>query len=130
MNVLSYQPTENGFNRNHRKENKIMYVYHGLAVQDGKVNEAIDLRIYGTDSRNYCCVWIMGDKYSSGSDYAGGYGYHRPSAAAEGAIFNAGVKLDKYISGRGDNAIEEAVKAITEYLYPNADIIHVIKSYG
>ena len=49
---------------------------------------------------------------TSGTGSAGGYGYHRPSAAASEAIRNAGIELDQNISGRGDSAIEDAVKAI------------------
>ncbi len=115
----------------HRKENHFMYEYLGLAVVGNQIRTAVNLRIYGTDSRNYCCVWINnGQQWGAGSDYAGGYGYHRPSAAAHGALKNAGVQLSEPINGRGDTAIEAAVLAVLDALYPVAEIKSVIKAHA
>jgi hypothetical protein len=115
----------------HRKENNFMEEYLGLAVVGNQIRTAVNLRIYGTDSRNYCCVWINnGQEWGAGSDYAGGYGYHRPSAAAHGALIKAGVQLSEPIDGRGDSAIKEAVLAVLDALYPESEIKSVIKAHA
>lgn len=121
---------EHGFNRNHRKENNFQEEYLGLAIVDGKIKEAVNCRIYGTQSRNYCCIWFNnGDKWAAGSDYAGGYGYHRPSAAVQGALNAAGVTGFSPIDGRGDSAIELVILQLTKMLYPDSHC-QVIKSHA
>lgn len=94
---------------------------------------SITLRIYRTDSRAYACIWIhwpesaphAGDSvYVSGGGYAGGYGYHRASAAAAAAIRDAGINLSQSISGVGDSAIESALCAIARALSKKAFILH------
>ena len=52
--------------------------------------------------------------HTCGSGSAGGYGYHRASAAAGEAITNAGFKLSESINGAGDTAIEDALCAIAQ----------------
>lgn len=43
---------------------------------------------------DYCCLWIHGENiWFSGKGQAGGYGYHKTSAAFQGALDSAGVKL-------------------------------------
>jgi hypothetical protein len=102
-----------------RKENAFykQYALYALDMADsnGTPRELVCLRIYATDSRAYACIWIHGhDIYGNGGGYAGGYGYHRASAAAQEAIKNAGIGLSESIDGRGDGAIIEAIKAIAE----------------
>jgi hypothetical protein len=107
-------------NANHRKESNFREEYNAFYVGvDGQLHTLVTLRIYATESRAYACCWLsssISSVYSSGSGYAGGYGYHRASAAAEEAINKAGVKLSEDINGRGDSAILEAVKAVGEEL--------------
>jgi hypothetical protein len=116
--------------RAHRKEKSFMEQYSGIVIIDGELQEAVTLRLYGTNARNYACLWYN-DKnaWGSGSGVAGGYGYHRPSAAAAEAFQSAGVQLTNDISGRGDRAIEEAVVALTKALYPFYRV-HVVKAHG
>lgn len=111
----------------HRKENNFQAEYLGIAVVDGAIKVAVNLRIYGTQAKNYCCLWYNnGDKWGSGSGSAGGYGYHRPSSAADSALLSAGVVLDESIDSRGDTAMREAVKLLVEQLYPNTltEVLH------
>ena len=49
---------------------------------------------------------------TSGYGKAGGYGYHKSSAALGAAITSAGITLTDPIDGRGDRAMEEALRAI------------------
>ena len=46
----------------------------------------------------YACIW---HNNGSGSGYAGGYGYHKASAAAQAAITSSGIDLSEDIDGRG-----------------------------
>lgn len=76
------------------------------------MHQAITLRIYNTQSTSYACVWLWGKElYTAGGGKAGGYGYHRPSAAVEKALSGAGIALSESIGGVGDTAIFEALAA-------------------
>lgn len=119
-------------NGNHRKEEKFFESYIGLAIfKDGKPKKAVSLRLYCTGERVYCCVWLKGTEllWQSGSAFAGGYGYHKASAAANEALHNAGVTLSESIDGRGDEAIAEAVEAVTLALYPDCTP-YVVHAHG
>ena len=59
---------------------------------------------------------LVSEIHTQGSGSAGGYGYHRPSAAAHEAIHNAGFRLSQAIDGRGDSAITDALCAIARCL--------------
>jgi hypothetical protein len=100
---------------------------HGIPVENplhksyqGNFQEIIDLRLYMSRSGDgaspiYGSIWINGNnQHTSGSGMAGGYGYHKGSAAAGDAIVSAGIKLDRDINGRGDSAIREALTDIAQ----------------
>lgn len=116
------------FNPNDRKENNYLYEFAVIAVMpDYTTQNPVVCRIYGTSShkRNYACVWTYDRRNGNyvsraGSGWAGGYGYHRPSAAAESAFRNAGIDLDEAIGGRGDSAIKEACMAVAREVCPDA----------
>ena len=106
-------------NVNDRKEDHFYEEWAVLEIQPERVLERVILRIYTTQSRSYACLWVFDGKTSrSGSGHAGGYGYHRPSAAAGVAIRHAGIELDEDIDGRGNSAIREACLAIAEAVTP------------
>lgn len=70
-------------------------------------------RFYYPGDVAYCVVWIHGDaSHGYGMGKAGGYGYHKESAALADALRDAGVTLDSHIDGRGDRAMSEAVEAV------------------
>lgn len=124
----TYSPTaKTKFTTAHRKEGKCFF--RSISVislaskpwNDGRMPEPISARIYGTGSGNTACLWINATNkkhpegiHTSGSGRAGGYGYHRPSAALGEAIVNAGFTLDESISGRGESAMREAMLAIAK----------------
>ena len=127
--ILSLVPTIGINAKAHRKGDNFQESYSGLAVVDGEIVEAVILRIYGTQARNYCCLWVQGNGiYSSGSGQAGGYGYHRASAAAQAAFETAGIKLKDAIDGRGDSAIKDAVEVLLKHICPTASIYYVLKA--
>ena len=104
----------------HRKENNFREEYAAFYIDEaGEMRTLVTLRIYSTESRAYACCWIScgyTQVWTRGSGYAGGCGYHRASAAASNALYAAGASLSDDISGRGDSAIIEAVKAVGECL--------------
>jgi hypothetical protein len=118
MKILKFTPKDGIQARKHRKENNFQESYNLIVKTKDKENplkEIASLRIYGTNAMNYACLWINdSDKniHCNGSGSAGGYGYHRPSAAAAEALESAGIELSNPIGGRGDSAISEAMKAL------------------
>lgn len=104
----------------------------------------------------YCSIWVHGrDKniWVSGKGSAGGYGYHEGSAALQEAISSAGIilygspyvpgreksrnygghaetvdlKKQARISGVGDSAMEDAIKAIGRALGYTDKQLHLCK---
>jgi len=132
----TYNPNaKTKFTSFHRKENKCYFdSYSAIVIRpgyDGKssVFTPVELRIYGTGNSNTAAIWIHDHSNSGistcGTGSAGGYGYHRPSAAAAEAIRNAGFDLDYNIAGAGNENIESAVKAIAEALgYTDCPVFH------
>ena len=73
----------------------------------------VTARFYYPTSVAYCCVWIHGEnKPGTGRGKAGGYGYHKESAALADALGDAGVILDESISGHGNRAMIDAIEAV------------------
>lgn len=104
-----------GINTNHRRQADFAGEYLFIARVGDKLKDVIRCRLYSTKVRWYCCIWIQTETdYVSGSGYAGGYGYHKPSAAVSDAIQAAGYELSEDIDGRGDSAIEQAIQALAE----------------
>lgn len=74
----------------------------------------------------YCSVWIRTRgpssalrthetdpcRWLSGRGTAGGFGYHKESAAFADALRSAGIELERSVSGVGDGAIEDAMRAV------------------
>jgi hypothetical protein len=91
-------------------------IIYGFQCIDPSNNIAvIDCRIYcgkSTYSQQIiAAVWIhdrKGQRYSHGVGIAGGYGYHKGSAAIESALHDMGIKLDKAIGGAGYDACKSA----------------------
>lgn len=82
------------------------------------IAEAVDARFYmgrrSSASVVYCSVWIRtrDGRHFSGRGSAGGYGYHKQSAALDSALRSAGVTLAVSISGVGDSAMTQALLAV------------------
>lgn len=116
-----------------------------LVIDKKTERTIIDCRVYMGRSANssqvYANVWIMGDNYYiAGSGVAGGYGYHKTSAAIASALSSAGIKLfgNAYmphgtkpnfkqhanIGGAGESACRMAFNAIA-YALGYRDVIMV-----
>lgn len=123
MKATINKQTHTGNVRQNRKENHFLAEYAAMVVGNkpdylgNKIKSVVILRIYGTNAKNYACIWVHDDKkniHIGGGGGAGGYGYHRPSAAAQYAINDAGIQLDQRIDGVGESAMIEAVRAIAK----------------
>ena len=124
--VMSFAPRESDKIRSHRKDNGFAREYALIDLVDGAT--VVTLRIYWPGSVAYACVWINRggqEIHARGAGKAGGYGYCKESAAAHGALADAGVKLEHAIDGRGTSAIHDALSAIAEYLGIARYAIHV-----
>lgn len=92
----------------------------GLAAKRQHMRELITVRVYMGRSRNastvYASIWVNGPLWTSGHGSAGGYGYHKASAAIGDAIRSAGIVLSSDINGCGDSAVESALRAIASSL--------------
>lgn len=111
-----------------RDAKRLDSLWREIAAIDPATGAAIvTARIYFPGSVAYCSLWISGranGTYGRGQGKAGGYGYHKASAALADAIRDAGIRLtgDVYgrepsntpahIGGVGDSAMLEAVEAI------------------
>lgn len=121
------------FNPDHMRGNNARFESYAVVnldkpmTPDKEIDRLIDLKIYSTSSRAYACIWVRDEHKvcaQKGSGYAGGYGYHRPSAAVQNAIQNAGFRLSYDIAGSGDSAIFEAVLAVARAMgYTNCGVV-------
>lgn len=115
---------------NGKVRDKVLLTAYVAVAPDG--SHPVDLRTYMNakipSGSNHAAVWVRtkDGRYTSGTGTAGGYGYHRPSAAAQFAFDAAGVKLAQRIDGVGDDAIKEAVRAVAKAAgYPRVHIVAV-----
>lgn len=131
--------SSNGKNYGGNKE--MIDCWNVVGKYKGKIVNVATCRAYMGRSRNasvvYASIWVWTDPHlsedgervyfstsTSGTGSAGGWGYHKLSAAVGDAISSAGIELygdvygreDKktraYIGGVGDSAIHDALLAI------------------
>ena len=95
----------------------------------GEFKEPITVRWYMSRSGDgaspvYCSLWVhCSPYYVSGRGKAGGYGYHKASAAFQDACDSAGIELSQPVDGRGDESVREAMFAIGAALgFERADL--------
>lgn len=139
ITAMIVKENADGIRTQHRvreESNGLRHGYKAITIKDGKPIDLVDLRIAVTQGGTpYACIWLYRPcrkgtdgkiltegMWSAGSGTAGGYGYHKVSAAADTAIRNAGVKLSQSIHGLGDAAVKAAVQAIGEALEPAAPV--------
>lgn len=121
--------------RNLAGNKEIVKTKQAVVYSKGELKTPVDVRWYMGRSSNasvvYCSLWIHDKKHTSGYGIAGGYGYHKESAAMQEALASAGIKLygsayntgekenfkkECYIDGVGDTAEDNAIKAIVKAL--------------
>ena len=106
---------------NYDKKKELISTWNVIVNSDDGLKNIITVRCYMGRSTNastvYASIWVHStDHQTSGTSNAGGYGYHKASAAIAAAIESAGVTLNENIAGAGDSAIEQALEAIAQAL--------------
>lgn len=116
-------PAENsGTARNYDGEKETHNVMHVIAATRDGMRQIITCRFYSARSRgssvHYCSVWFTGkaSRYGSGTGKAGGWGYHKDSAALDAALRAAGVTLGHPIAGVGPSAMRGTLRALAAAL--------------
>ena len=107
------------FDARARKAERARNKEHGYPDEpsDG-FRSVVDARWYmgrsSSASEVHCSVWIhtRDGRRISGRGSAGGWGYHKESAALASALRSAGVRLARSIGGVGDSAISGALHAV------------------
>ena len=94
--ILPSTSTSNAKNLSRDKET--ISTYTAVAIVKGVFLTPVTCRCYmGRSARSstvYSSIWIRGNNHeASGHGTAGGYGYHKESAAIAYAIQSAGIKL-------------------------------------
>ena len=137
MKTLTMKAIFNGNNdsnaRNYSGEKERTSSYVVVGKRKGKLSSVVEARFYmGRSSGSsvvYCSLWVQGDNHCSGTGKAGGYGYHKESAALADAIKSAGItlygsnyahwgdqkpsyKTQSRISGCGESSMAMALMAI------------------
>ena len=102
---------------NYGVKKELVSTWNVIVNSDDGLKNIITVRCYMGRSTNastvYASIWVHStDHQTSGTGKAGGYGYHKASAAIAEAIKSAGIELDKDIAGAGESAIEQALGAI------------------
>jgi hypothetical protein len=131
--VIGITPRENGHNYGREKELTSCYSLIGSRKGlgdgwQGKPNmaELITVRTYMGRSNSasvvYASVWCHFPNdtgtpgcYAAGHGSAGGYGYHKSSAAIHSALRDAGFKFKREIAGVGESAVRDALTAIARH---------------
>lgn len=128
--ALPSEAVSNAINYGGEKERVTSYTVVGKL--GGALRSVVEARFYMGRSRTastvYCALWVHGESYCSGRGTAGGWGYHKESAALASAITSAGIKLTganyshhegrvnfkkpAHIGGCGSGSMETALKAI------------------
>ena len=113
--------SENSSAVNYGVNKELVSTWNVIVNSNDGLKNIITARCYmgrsASASTMYASIWIYDEKHhTSGSGKAGGYGYHKQSAAISDAIESAGIELNEDISGRGDSAIKEALEAIAATL--------------
>jgi hypothetical protein len=113
--------SENSSAVNYGVNKELVSTWNVIVNSNDGLKNIITARCYmgrsASASTVHASIWVHStDHQTSGTGKAGGYGYHKASAAIAEAIKSAGIELDEDISGRGDSAIEESLEAIAATL--------------
>lgn len=110
---------------NARDKQALIHQYTVLGIIDGEIRSLAEARIYMGMSRSAermtAILWVYGKNYACGSGWAGGYGYHKASAAVDRAIGAAGFDLDWNIAGGGEIHLRDGLKAVAVAAWPGVD---------
>lgn len=139
--VIAFNPAQDMPRVYRDREEKHFYTgYKVVCISEGGMVELVDARLGATDSCHYASVWLdcfysnenfaceNGRAYGAGK--AGGYGYHRASAALDSALRRAGMKFNIGCSGMGESMMQDCLLAAGEYLKPEGAKVYLVECYG
>lgn len=129
--VTAFKPRESTKNMASYRREKSFWKELSLIDLD-KGQSVANVRFYGAGSTLYCVTWfhLWGygkheyDRSCRGMGKAGGYGYHKASAAMQEALQDAGFSFGASFSGVGDEAMQEALQAIAAHIGIARPMIH------
>ena len=139
--VVSFVPAQDMPRAYRDREEKYFYsAYKVVTIVNDEMIELVDARLGATENCHYAVIWL--DCFYSNKDFAyengracgagkaGGWGYHRESAALESAFRRAGMKFDIGCSGQGETMMRDCLMCAGEYLKPADAKIYLVKCYG
>ncbi len=139
--IVSFVPSQDMPRAYRDREEKHFYNgYKVVTIVNGEMVELVDARLGATDNCHYASVWLnvrycdnnYYNNYGSarGAGKAGGWGYHKASAALESALRRAGMRFSIGCNGMGESAMRECLLAAGEYLKPDGAKIYLVECYG
>lgn len=139
--IVSFVPSQDMPRAYRDREEKHFYNgYKVVTIVNGEMVELVDARLGATDNCHYASVWLnvrycdnnYYNNYGSarGAGKAGGWGYHKASAALESALRRAGIRFSIGCNGMGESAMRECLLAAGEYLKPDGAKIYLVECYG
>lgn len=139
--VISFNPSQDMPRAYRDREEKHFYTgYKVVTIVNDEMVELVDARLGATDNCHYASVWLnvryCDNNYyvnygcAHGAGKAGGYGYHRASAALESALHRAGMRFSIGCNGMGESAMRDCLMCAGEYLKPEGAKIYLVECYG
>lgn len=139
--VVSFVPAQDMPASYRERQEKHFYMgYKVVCIVNDEMIELVDVRLGATDNCHYASVWLNvryydNDYYNTcgsarGAGKAGGYGYHRASAALDSALRRAGMHFSVGCSCMGESAMRDCLLAAGEYLKPANAKVYLIECYG
>lgn len=127
LSLDTIKPRESTKSMDHYRREKSFFQQWSL-IDLNKGNDVVNVRFYGAAQTVYCVTWFHLWPYGfegtcRGCGKAGGYGYHKASAAMQEALTDAGS-----IGGRGETAMQEALEVIAAHCGIARFLIH--KAHG
>jgi len=116
-NEKIYVPEKLGWTEKSMNFRETSPLLQGITIVDiwsGRIETCIEARFYGRAAVK-CAVWVYGTHARNGCGVgrAGGYGYHKASAALCNALDDMGIRLGRFrCTGCGDTAMEDALLEI------------------
>lgn len=139
--VISFNPAQDmPASYRERQEKHFYNGYKVVTIVNNEMVELVDARLGATDNCHYASVWLNVRYYDNnyyntcgfarGAGKAGGWGYHRASAALESAFRRAGMRFDVGCSGMGESAMRDCLMCAGEYLKPDGAKTYLVECYG
>lgn len=139
--VIAFNPSQDMPRAYRDREEKHFYTgYKVVCISEGEMVELVDARLGATNNCHYASVWLnvhyCNNNYynncgsARGAGKAGGYGYHKASAALDSALRRAGMKFNIGCSGMGESAMRDCLMTAGEYLKPEGAKIYLVECYG